>query len=137
MLLDRGVDLNCEDENLRTALSFSAENGQNSLVSLLLEKGALPNQGAEESPLMYTVSEDNMALVKLLLERGADPYSNDYSIVELPPLVLAASHGTEEMVSLLLERDADSDKVKKDHIWTGLVEACCEGKHGVVKLLIT
>ncbi|KAI9040758.1 ankyrin repeat domain-containing protein [Aspergillus affinis] len=121
MLLERGVDPNCDNENLRTPLSFAAENGQNSLVSLLLEKGALPNKGAEESPLIYAVT---------------DPYSDDYSIVELPPLVLAASHGNEEMMNLFLKRDADSDKVKKDYIWMALVEACREGKDGVVKLLL-
>lgn len=60
-------------------------------ASLLLEKDASTNEGAEESPLMYAISKHNISLAKLLLKRGEDPYSVFYRIGEAPPLVLVAA----------------------------------------------
>lgn len=136
LLLDAGADPMSEDENGRNALSYAAENGHRSLVLLLLEKGLSPDEGLETSALIGAVSRDDRGLAELLLEKGADPYSDEYSICEAPPLVLAASHGDEPMMELLLGKDNQSNDIKKDHIWMALVEASKEGKDGAVRLLL-
>lgn len=135
-LLEAGADPTAEDKNCCTPMSFAVDNGQASVVRLLLEKGGLIDEGMEESPLMRAVANGDMELVELLLEHGADPYSDAYSNVELPPLVLAASHGKEDILNLLLGRDAKSAQVKKENAWRALIEASYEGKAGVVKLLL-
>lgn len=135
-LLEGGADPTAEDKNCCTPMSFAVDNGQAPVVCLLLEAGGLTDEGMEESPLMRAVAGGDVELVELLLEHGADPYSDAYSNVRLPPLVLAASHGKEDILNLLLERDAESAQVKKENAWRALIEASYEGKPGVVKLLL-
>jgi ankyrin repeat protein len=52
LILDGGVDPNAEDVNSPTPISFAAENESQSMVLLLLGKGALLDEGQEDSPLM-------------------------------------------------------------------------------------
>ncbi|OJJ96648.1 hypothetical protein ASPACDRAFT_81311 [Aspergillus aculeatus ATCC 16872] len=108
LLLDAGADPNAADLNGRTPISYAAERGDESSVLLLLERGAMIEEGQESSPLMEAISQHSTAFVQLLLEKGADPYSDEYSCCEYPPLRHAADHGQMEFVRLLLEKDAVS-----------------------------
>ncbi|PYH40324.1 uncharacterized protein BP01DRAFT_387431 [Aspergillus saccharolyticus JOP 1030-1] len=68
---------------------------------------------------------------KLLLEKGADPYSEEDSCCEYPPLKHVAGHGKVEIVRLRLKQDAASAESKKDHILRAL-EAACQASHDEV-----
>ncbi|KAJ5876220.1 uncharacterized protein N7529_001804 [Penicillium soppii] len=136
LLLDAGADPNDADMNCRTPITYAAENGDESLVLLLLERGALLDEGQECSPLMTAISQHNEAFVRLLLEKGADPYSDEYSCCEYPPIRYAADLNQLEITKLLLEKDAASADMKKDHILRAIDSACENNSNDMVDLLI-
>jgi ankyrin repeat protein len=62
------------DSGLRTALHFGS--GHESIVRLLLDRGADPNvrdEGDNACPLHFAAERGDLAVVRLLVERGADP----------------------------------------------------------------
>jgi ankyrin repeat protein len=88
------------------ALHAAAVGGRESVVQLLLEKGADVNaQGGQYGNALHAaVVGGHKGIVKLLIEKGADvnargPYGT--------PLQAASFRGHEELVRLLLEKGAD------------------------------
>lgn len=62
-------------DGMRTALHFAAWNRKQSVVELLLERGADPNircQGDNATPLHFAAEGGDLEIVKLLVEHGAD-----------------------------------------------------------------
>ena len=89
-----------------TALHAAAAAGRESVVQLLLEKGADVNaQGGQYGNALHAaVLGGHKRIVQLLLEKGADvnalgPHGN--------PLQAASFQGHEDVVRLLLEKGAD------------------------------
>ncbi|RHZ55338.1 hypothetical protein CDV55_100729 [Aspergillus turcosus] len=78
LLLDRGVDVNMSHSSSgHTTLSKAADEYADSVVQLLLERGADPNHQISDgrTPLALAVLGGNPSLVKALLDAGADPDS--------------------------------------------------------------
>jgi ankyrin repeat protein len=78
LLLERGAELEAEDNKGRMSLSWAAENGHESVVKLLLEKDAVlqDKTGYSRTPLLWAVEKGHEVAVKLLLEEGVQTHNN-------------------------------------------------------------
>jgi ankyrin repeat protein len=178
LLLERGADVNVKDNDGKTPLhcacgyngresivSWGGETplhnaswkGHESVISLLLEKGADVNvkdndgktplhcacgyNGCEspillvgETPLHKASWKGHESVISLLLENGADVNINDKD--GKTPLHYACGYnGCESIVSLLLEKGADIEAKDKSG-WTPLHEASMKGHESIVSLLL-
>ncbi|CAI4213228.1 unnamed protein product [Parascedosporium putredinis] len=104
-------DLDSNDRK-RTPLSLAAESGHETLVRLLLDRGADINLGDvhERTALSWAAGAGREAIVLLLLVRGADPDTVDER--GRTPLSWAAEVGQEMIVQLLLSRKVDVNAPK-------------------------
>ncbi len=77
--LDKGVDVNAQDENGGTALMLAAYNGRVEVVQRLLKQKADPNitEKGGGTALMMASSKGYAEVVKLLLESGSDVNCRD------------------------------------------------------------
>lgn len=79
LLIDRGVDINMQDNCNETAVHVVVSSGDKRIFDLLLERGADVNAGIHEylgTPLQRAcwIKENySTRFIKLLLDRGADP----------------------------------------------------------------
>ena len=119
-----------------TLMHWAAEKGDETVVNLLLSKGADPDSKDKfnRSPLSYAAGKGHETTVDLLLSKRVDPDSK--SIDGRTPLSFAAGYGHETIVNLLLSKDFDFDS--KD-IWgrTPLSHAAERGLHTIVNLLLS
>ncbi|KAK0766416.1 hypothetical protein N5P37_000139, partial [Trichoderma harzianum] len=121
-----------------TPLMLAAEEGQHSVVHLLLENGADVNVKSEGSVWGWTALElaatrGHLSVVQLLLANGADP--------ELPgngvALNGAAANGHADIVQLLLTKGAVvNSAIARRGIYTPLSLAAGNGHEATVRLLL-
>jgi len=73
------VEPDSKDSLSRTPLSYAAESGQEAVVKLLLEKGAVIDSSDDRgrTPLSYAAESGNDGMVKMLLQYGAVPNVRD------------------------------------------------------------
>ena len=107
LLLDRGANIEAENDIGWTALMLAALNGNTETVRLLLDKGAdieaKDNKG--RTALMLAVRMGRIEIVTLLLDRGANIEAKDNK--GRTALIFAALSGKTEIAMLLLKRGAD------------------------------
>ncbi|KAK6500411.1 hypothetical protein TWF481_010755 [Arthrobotrys musiformis] len=143
-----GVDLNRRDSKYgRSAISWAAENGFDTVVKQLIEAGrwkdfwlwfidknqanSADNYG--RTPLVYAVWSGNINTIKLLLGAGARIDSIDE--IGGTPLSYAICSGDDQITKIMLEEGADIDS--KDEISAKLLISAAEkGHEAVVKLLL-
>jgi ankyrin repeat protein len=106
LLIKHGADIHMKGQEGYTALSIACLGGRESLVRLLLENGADPNEKFRDStPLIYAIESRELTVCEMLLDRGAlvqGPVSDDDTL-----LMRAAIVDELEIVKLLLDRGAD------------------------------
>ena len=107
--IEKGADVNGEDQDGRTALMLAAFNGHTDTVRLLLVSGARVDtrNAAGRTALMHASSGPYAETVRLLLERKADPNLAD-NVEKWTALMFAAGEGQTEVVKLLLKHGADA-----------------------------
>ena len=125
------MDMN--DDTGRTALSWAAEMGNESVVQLLLARddvyiNAKSNIGC--TPLSFAAQNGHKDVVQLLLAR------DDIDINAHAPLYFAAKNGHKDVVQLLLARDAYVNIMNSDWGLTPLSLAAQNGHKDVVQLLL-
>ncbi|KXX74220.1 Ankyrin repeat domain-containing protein 17 [Madurella mycetomatis] len=132
----RGRNIESRDVNYhRSPLSWAAGEGYDTVVNLLLDRGA--NIEAQDitgqSPLSQAAGRGRERMVNLLLDRGANIESQDN--LDYSPILYAIERGHEVVVKLLLDRGA--------HIESGYILdrsllsfAAQEGHATMVKLLL-
>ncbi|CVK97668.1 related to beta transducin-like protein [Fusarium mangiferae] len=117
-------------------LLWAAANGKNTILQLLIEKGAdleVRNPDNSYTALMYAAVYGQVSTAKSLLDSGAMLEAQDeYTYT---PLALAASVGHEPIASLLLDKGADIEARTSDGS-TPLSIAARKGKNDVVKVLL-
>ena len=109
LLLNRGCDVNKQDNNGKTLLHWAASHDHLKLVKFLLDSGADINKQDDngETPLHWAACQGHLKLVKFLLDRGAD--LNLQTKYGYTPLHWSAVNNHLEIVQLLLDRGADID----------------------------
>lgn len=131
----------------QTPLFCAASEGFDSIVSYLIEKGAvvdaLNDEGA--SPLHYAAYYGQAGVMRILLANGSEPnrlskYNRDVNMGETMPLLNAALKGHLECVKILVNGVDGSKKALVGFCnsfgVTALHNACLEGHLDVVKFLV-
>jgi ankyrin repeat protein len=119
--VDRAVRflISCNNRELKdsysqTPLSYAATNGHNTIVQLLLEKGAEIESKDKygQTPLSRGATNGHEGTVRLLLENGAKIEAKDK--FGWTPLSQAATNGHNTIIGLLVEKGADVES--KDNL---------------------
>lgn len=78
-LLERGADVNAQDNDGDAPLHGAAQNGNVEIIDMLLAKGADPNLKNKlgGTPLMWAAVFGHEGAARRLIERGADPSLKD------------------------------------------------------------
>lgn len=107
-ILEKGIDINAQDEDGRTVLMYASFNGHSELIRDLLLRGAKVNlQDVNgRTALMLAASGPFPDAVKLLLDHNADPNMIDKE-EHFTALMYAAAEGQLEVVRLLMKYQAD------------------------------
>ncbi|KAK4161596.1 hypothetical protein QBC43DRAFT_243126 [Cladorrhinum sp. PSN259] len=129
------VEIDPKDSRNRTPLSWAAKQGHETVVQLLLEKGAdvKSKDSRGWTPLIWAAYQGHETVVQLLLKKGADVESKDRR--GWTPLIWAAYQGHETVVQLLLEKGADVES-KNIKGCTPLICAIERGHETALQLLL-
>lgn len=140
-LLDKGVDINAQDTQGRTAIMIATYANDVEMVKVLIAEGADVDiqDNMLNNPFLYAGAEGYMEILKLMIAAGADPtITNRYGGVALIP---ASEHGYVEVVNELMT----NTKTDVNHVnnlgWTALLEAIIlndgsEKQRQTIRLLI-
>jgi ankyrin repeat protein len=128
VLLEYNVDVNTKDGSGKTALLHAAARGDETIVRLLLEKGAYVDPCKELKEAAYNGREN---VVKLLLEYVKGESEEKW--LATAQLCGAVEGGDEEVVRSLLERGVD---VRNAHGVTLVVSAVEKGHEKILRLLL-
>ncbi|XP_064642942.1 ankyrin repeat and KH domain-containing protein 1-like isoform X1 [Lineus longissimus] len=138
-LLNQGVDPNCSNQNLFTALYNAAQNGFTSTVDFLLRHRADPNITCAGprcmTPLYTAASRCHIQIAVYLLQYGAHVNAR---VGELgsTALTVAAEKGHCQMVALLLRCGADVNMTYGVSQSTALIIASSRGHLELVEMLL-
>jgi ankyrin repeat protein len=134
-LLDKGVDVESKNLQLRTALHEAATKPRTDLVRVLLDRGAQIEAKDRYgfTPLHYSAMHDRLETTKLLIEAGAD--INALNMYDWAPLHTASFRGSQAVTELLLTNKVDIDAKSKDGD-TPLHLAAESGHVAIVRLLL-
>ena len=127
-----------EDDDGRTPLSWAAEYGQEAVVRLLIERDGVEINAKDsegKTALIWATQKGYEAIVGLLVERdGVEINAKDR--FGKTALLWAAYYGHEAVVRLLIERDGVEINAKDEDENTPLIWAAYNGYEAVVGLLI-
>ena len=134
LILDKGADIDAEDEEGRTPLIRAVMNGHVDTVKLLLERRAHIEATFEANTvLMEAVMQNHEGIVKLLLENGAEKEAKNKS--GHTALHLAAASAYVRVVQSLLDAGANIDATDNQGT-TPLMSAALRNKLWMVELLL-
>lgn len=125
--LDKGADVNMQDNNKRSLLLLATINKQVAMATMLVEKGADVNlqDNIQDSPFLYAGASGQTGLVKLFLANGARfDLFNRYNGTALIP---ACERGHIETVKVLVNTKGFPINHVNRLGWTALMEAIVLG----------
>ncbi|KAK7404060.1 hypothetical protein QQX98_010146 [Neonectria punicea] len=129
------TEIDSNDKEGRTPLSYAAANGREAIVRQLIDKGAALEIADNDgwTSLLHAAVHGHEAVARLLLEKGAaiEVAGKDGRT----PLLHAAVHGHEAVVWLLLEKGAAIEVAGKDGR-TLLSYVAADGRKAIVQLLL-
>lgn len=134
LLIDRGANLNAQNNDGSTLLHEAVFTGMEGLVSLLLDKGADLDLGNKNgaTPLHIATANGKVNFVKMLLDRGAEP---DIGCGGMTPLLFAVVKGHAKIAEMLVEYGADPDRPQNDRN-TPLTIASESGQHQLMNFFL-
>jgi ankyrin repeat protein len=133
ILCKHNVDVNVKNKDKETPLTLATKQGNKPLVTLLLKKGALPNErdrnnncpihvamewDTEKENFFYKKRKIDPEMVMLLLKHKADPNAL-YPYKGATPLHAAVFHNAPTIIEALLYYGAKKD-ARDDRGWTPL-----------------
>ena len=110
LLLERGADVNAQDNDHKTPLLLAIQHGTSDIVSFLLEHGADPNmEDNEGNTLLHTLllerdkdkDDDDVLILQSLLKLGTDTSARNKN--HATPLDLASYYGKVLIAQVLLD----------------------------------
>ncbi|KAM9853192.1 ankyrin repeat and protein kinase domain-containing protein 1 [Aulostomus maculatus] len=138
-VLSLGAEVNCTTARGYTPLIIAALHRFHDIISLLLEHGAIADQGDEDhwTALHFASQDGDDRTVRILLDNGAVLDAREKS--GWMPLHLACQNGHEGVVRLLLTRVTDKAVGEKEETQgrTPLHLASGYGHLNIAKLLLT
>jgi ankyrin repeat protein len=133
-LLDKGVDVNVDNEGFLTPLCYAARKGRLDMCRFLLGRGAVVEPyNAYIGPMEWAAQGGYIDVAEVLLEHGATVNKGLYA--GPTPLMHAARHGQLQMVRFLLAKGAAVNH-RGTNDRTALHEAAYGGDADVVKCLL-
>ncbi|XP_054775822.1 uncharacterized protein LOC129284383 [Prosopis cineraria] len=113
-LLDKGADVNLQNNGGRTALHYAASKGWLKIAEILISHGAKINvkDKVGSTPLHRAASTGNSELCELLIEEGAEVDAADRA--GQTPLMNAVICQNKEVALLLIRHGADVDAQDKE-----------------------
>ncbi|KAK2763320.1 phosphate system positive regulatory protein pho81 [Arachnomyces sp. PD_36] len=133
MLFSHGAEVNAGDYGGRTALHYAAERGSDTVVDLLLARGAdIQANNAQAQPLFDAVKGGNMKIVRTLLEAGSA--INTRNSWGETPLHRAAFEGSIEIIKYLIDAGVETNAKSKTDA-TALHRAAEGGHKEIIQLL--
>jgi ankyrin repeat protein len=137
LILERGADVNAEDENCWTALFFACLDGPGAVCSKLIENGARVN-GVDKwrwTPLHVACYHDSHECVDVLLKNSAALAfyltRNNYT-----PLIVACENDSKRSAKILIDAGAELNYKIIGENMTALTVATAYHKIGCVELLL-
>jgi len=108
--LEKGIDVDCRDENKLTGLIWAGRKGKIESAIVLLDAGADLENGdnRNRTSLFHAVTYDRQDYIKYLVSKGADVNVTDTH--GWSPLDFAESSQFEQMAALLVELGGVSSK---------------------------
>ncbi len=104
--LEEGIDINIKDAQGFTPLIMAVSLGRNSIVKLLIDKGADVNYEVQGfTPLMIAAQEGLTSIANMLIEANAD--INAKTADGLTVLMAAARDGHIDVITILLSKDVN------------------------------
>ncbi|XP_064642943.1 26S proteasome non-ATPase regulatory subunit 10-like isoform X2 [Lineus longissimus] len=138
-LLNQGVDPNCSNQNLFTALYNAAQNGFTSTVDFLLRHRADPNITCAGprcmTPLYTAASRCHIQIAVYLLQYGAHVNAR-VGVSQSTALIIASSRGHLELVEMLLDAGANVNATQETTGSSALTFAAERGHQDVVRTLL-
>jgi ankyrin repeat protein len=136
LLVQAGANIACCDEEGRSALHYSAANGQLDIAAFLLQSGAaveaLDKDGA--TPLFLAAAHGQAQLAELFVTSGAE--INVVTKEGTTPVLIAARKSHRETLKLLLDRGASANCRAKSPACTPLYVTAIAGDHLAIQYLL-
>ena len=134
-------DVNAMDNASCTPLIWSAARGHEEVVKMLLERGDvnldLADNEWSRTPLMWATVRGHKGVVKVFLEREVVNRNQANSVYGPIALYMAAAYGHAGVVKMILEReDINPNQIPTGCPCTPLSIAAFGGHEGVVKILL-
>nr|XP_054753891.1 ankyrin-1-like [Lytechinus pictus] len=132
-LIQKGSDVNRDDEDGWTPFSAAVKNGHLEAVKHLLRKGAVQKRYDGMTPLYIAAQAGHLDVVKLLISNGADV--NEVDDEGMIALHAAARKGNIEIVKYLIQQGSDVSREGNNGL-TPLNAAITEGHLKVVEFFM-
>ncbi|XP_033742446.1 ankyrin repeat domain-containing protein 50-like isoform X2 [Pecten maximus] len=134
-------DVNRTDGQRRTALHYAANNGNDEMTAMLIQRGANIDCVDEDgvTPLYTASKHGHTAIVRRLLTAGADISTSTSTESASPgfyPLHIAVFHCHIDVVRLLCDACPEMVDVRTTTEKTPLILACYTGRRDIVLLLL-
>lgn len=131
LLLDAGVAINAVNRDGMTALGIACANGNWTLVTFLLDRGAAPEVDHAQPALLLAAAptDDDPAGVRLLLKRKVKVDAR--GVLDRTALMVAALNGHAQIAEVLLAAGADVELLDRNGT-NALMEAARSGSVAVI-----
>ncbi|QSZ36474.1 hypothetical protein DSL72_006353 [Monilinia vaccinii-corymbosi] len=132
-LLKNKIDINIEDENGLTALSWAVESGQLNTVKVLTKQGP---PAAENIPMSIAVMNGKYDIVEFFLGPEGRAHPDDIDGDGYSMLCLAVVYDQKDIVKLLIDHNANIEKPSGSCKQTPLSLAAEKGNLEIIQLLL-
>ena len=136
-LLDKGLDIHCENRVGWGTMIVAADHGQLRVAEVLLQRGADPTKGTigYRRPLHFAAEHGHEGIVRLLLDQPlVDINARDHT--GQTALFKAADNGRHEVVTLLLQQPNINPNETSDQGFTPLLQTVFNRHTEVIRLLL-
>jgi len=135
LLINKGADLNLQNNNKDTALLYSSKNGYKDIAELLINKGADLNlqDNNKDTALLYSLKNGYKDIAELLIDKGADLNLQDNN--KDTALLISLKNGYKDIAKLIIEKGSGLNQ-QDNNKDTALLISLKNGYKDIAELLI-